>query len=169
MLEIHYCQLFSNIAYLKACFKAHIKIQLPFFYIDQALLTQRRPWLWSIYCITVLLDTTSMHVLCVHIAGVNNEIVDCLSHFQQDKFRRLVPLAHPVPDNIPVWSMQSFTDTSWNAAILAYLLQHVELINLVLMPSLSSIHSLVSLHFQYYYLHLNISVPRHLNMSHTRH
>ena len=61
----------------------------------------------------------NINVYIVHIAGVNNEIADCLSHFQQDKFRRLVPLANPVPDNIPVWPMQSFIDASCNAAILA--------------------------------------------------
>ena len=35
------------------------------------------------------------NVQTVHIAGVTNKIADCLSHFQQDKFRLLVPLAIP--------------------------------------------------------------------------
>ena len=61
----------------------------------------------------------NINVYIVYIAGVNNEIADCLSHFQQDKFRRLVPLANPVPDNIPVWPTQSFIDTSCNVTILA--------------------------------------------------
>ena len=51
------------------------------------------------------IDTTSMYICVVHIAGVNNKIADSSSPFQQDKFRWLVPLANPAPDNIPVWLM----------------------------------------------------------------
>ena len=61
----------------------------------------------------------NINVCIVHITGVNNEIADCLSCSQQDKFRRLVPLANPAPDNIPVWPKQSFIDISCNASILA--------------------------------------------------
>ena len=80
---------------------------------------QRRPWLWSIYCITVLLDITSIYIYIyiAHIAGVNNVIADCLSRFQQNRFRQLAPLANPKPDAIPVWPIQSFIDTC-SAAIL---------------------------------------------------
>ena len=60
----------------------------------------------------------NIYVCIVHIAGVNNDIADCLSRFQQDKFRQLAPRANPVPDNIPVWPTQSFIDASCNAAIL---------------------------------------------------
>ena len=56
---------------------------------------QRRPWLWSIYCITVLLNITSIYIHIAHIAGVNNVIADCLSRFQQNRFRQLALLANP--------------------------------------------------------------------------
>ena len=39
MLEIHFSQLFSNIAYFKACFKVP-KIQLPFFILTPTITVQ---------------------------------------------------------------------------------------------------------------------------------
>ena len=60
----------------------------------------------------------NINICIVHIAGVNNVIADCLSRFQQDRFRQLAPLANPIPDTIPVWPIQSFIDASCSAAIL---------------------------------------------------
>ena len=60
----------------------------------------------------------NINIYIAHIAGVNNVIADCLSRFQQNRFRQLAPLANPKPAVIPVWPIQSFTDTSCSAAIL---------------------------------------------------
>ena len=56
---------------------------------------------------------------CPH-AVENNVIADCLSHFQQDKFKQLASLTNPAPDSIPAWPIQSFIDASCSAAILVY-------------------------------------------------
>lgn len=61
----------------------------------------------------------NINVCIVHIEGANNVIADCLSRFQQVKFKQLAPLANPAPDNIPAWPIQSFTEASCSAAILA--------------------------------------------------
>ena len=37
----------------------------------------------------------NINIYIVHIAGVNNVIADCLSHFQQNRFRQLALLANP--------------------------------------------------------------------------
>ena len=60
----------------------------------------------------------NINICIVHIAGVNNVIADCLSRFQQDRFRQLAPLANPIPDTIPVWPIQSFIDASCSVTIL---------------------------------------------------
>ena len=60
----------------------------------------------------------NVNVCFVHINGVNNVIVDCLSCFQQDRFKQLAPLANPTPDNIPAWPTQSFIEAPCSAAIL---------------------------------------------------
>ena len=60
----------------------------------------------------------NINICIVHIAGVNNVIADCLSHFQQDRFWQLAPLENPIPDTIPVWPIQSFIDASCTAVIL---------------------------------------------------
>ena len=60
----------------------------------------------------------NVNVCVVHIDGANNVIADCLSRFQQDRFKQLAPLANPTPDNIPAWPTQSFIEASCSAAIL---------------------------------------------------
>ena len=59
----------------------------------------------------------NINICVVHIAGVNNVIADCLSRFQQDRFRQLVPLANPIPATIPAWLIHSFIDASCSATI----------------------------------------------------
>ena len=60
----------------------------------------------------------NINVCVTHIAGTENVIADCLSRFQQDKFKKLAPLANPAPDSIPAWLTQSFIKASCSAAIL---------------------------------------------------
>ena len=60
----------------------------------------------------------NINVCVAHIAGAKNNIADCLSRFQQVKFKKLAPQASPVPDSIPAWPTQSFIDASYSAAIL---------------------------------------------------
>ena len=60
----------------------------------------------------------NINVCVAHIAGAKNNIADCLSRFQQVKFKKLAPQASPVPDSIPAWPTQSFIDASCSAAIL---------------------------------------------------
>ena len=60
----------------------------------------------------------NINVCIAHIAGTENVITDCLSRFQQDKFKKLAPLANPASDNIPTWPNQSFIEDSCCAAIL---------------------------------------------------
>ena len=60
----------------------------------------------------------NINVCIVYIAGTNNEIADCLSRFQQDRFRQLAPQANLIPDNTPAWPTQSFIEASCSAAIL---------------------------------------------------
>ena len=60
----------------------------------------------------------NVNVCVIHIDGANNVIADCLSRFQQDRFKQLAPLANPTPDNIPAWPTQSFIEASCSAAIL---------------------------------------------------
>ena len=42
----------------------------------------------------------NINVGITHIAATENVIADCLSRFQQDKFKKLAPLANPAPDSI---------------------------------------------------------------------
>ena len=65
-------------------------------------------------------DKYNINVCITHIAGTENVIADCLFHFQQDKFKKLAPLANPAPDSIPAWPTQSFIEASCSAAILEY-------------------------------------------------
>ena len=60
----------------------------------------------------------NINVCITHITGTENVIADCLSRFQQDKFKKLAPLANPAPDSIPAWPTQSFIEASCSAAIL---------------------------------------------------
>ena len=60
----------------------------------------------------------NINVCIVHIDGSNNVIADCLSCFQQNRFKQLAPLANPAPDNIPAWPIQSFIEASCSATIL---------------------------------------------------
>ena len=60
----------------------------------------------------------NINVCITHIAGTENVIANCLSRFQQDKFKKLAPLANPAPDSIPAWPTQSFIKASCSAAIL---------------------------------------------------
>ena len=110
-----------------------------------------------------------INVCIVHIAGVNNEIAKCLSRFQQDKFRWLVPLANPAPDNIPMWLTQSFIDASCNATILAYVAPSTrQTYQSGLNPFIKFCSQFGIIPFPAPALTLDISVPRHQNMSHTK-
>ena len=60
----------------------------------------------------------NIDVCITHIAGTENVIADCLSCFQQDKFKKLAPLANPAHNSTPAWPTQSFTKTSCSVAIL---------------------------------------------------
>ena len=60
----------------------------------------------------------NINVCIADIAGTENVITDCLSCFQQDKFKKLTPLANPASDSIPTWPTQSFIEDSCSAAIL---------------------------------------------------
>ena len=53
--------------------------------------------------IALLAATYNTNVCITHIAGTENAITDCLSCFQQDKFKKLAPLANPAPNSIPAW------------------------------------------------------------------
>ena len=59
----------------------------------------------------------NIYVCIAHIAGTNNNIADCLSRFQQEKFKKLAPQANLAPDSIPAWPTQSFIDASCSFAI----------------------------------------------------
>jgi len=55
----------------------------------------------------------------MHTPGVNN-IADAISRFQVAKFQQLFPMAS---DTIPTWSLQSFSNASYSALIMALSLQ----------------------------------------------
>ena len=61
-----------------------------------------------------------------------------------DKFKQLAPLANPNPDVIPALLIQSFIESSCNAAILVQLLQHNKLINQVYTYLLNFVQILIS-------------------------
>jgi len=54
----------------------------------------------------------NINVCIAHIASVDNEITDSLSHYQQDRFKQQALQANPVADSIPAWPTQSFIDAS---------------------------------------------------------
>jgi hypothetical protein len=51
----------------------------------------------------------NIQVRAMHISGVQNELADCLSRFQMDRFKKLAPMADQTPSDIPAefWSMIS--------------------------------------------------------------
>jgi len=55
------------------------------------------------------LSLVSNHAITVNDSpGICNDIADCLSRFQMEKFRRLAPGSKVLPDCIPAWPTQSF-------------------------------------------------------------
>ena len=71
----------------------------------------------------------NINVCVIHIPGICNDIADCLSRFQMEKFRRLAPGSKVLPDRIPAWPTQSFMTASCNASIMELPSQPDELIN----------------------------------------
>ena len=54
----------------------------------------------------------NIHVLITHIAGADNAIADALSRLQIGHFKQLAPNAVNLPDPIPAWPTQFWTDCS---------------------------------------------------------
>jgi len=61
----------------------------------------------------------SINVCVIHIPGSKNNSADAIFHFQMAKFRQLAPMAHPTPDRIPAWPMESFTNAFCTATFMA--------------------------------------------------
>jgi hypothetical protein len=59
--------------------------------------------------LVLLCMRSNIQVRAMHISGVQNEIADCLSLFQMDRFKKLAPMADQTPSDIPAefWSMIS--------------------------------------------------------------
>jgi len=76
----------------------------------------------------------NINVCVIHIPGICNDMADCLSHFQMEKFRRLAPGSKVLTDCIPAWPTQSFLTASCNASIMELSSQPDELTN----PDLTS-------------------------------
>ena len=74
----------------------------------------------------------NINVCITYIPGINNDITDCPSCYQQDKFRMLAPEASYAQDIIPT---NSFTEASCNTSLMELL--HPPLIEVTL-PSHSS-------------------------------
>ena len=55
-----------------------------------------------------------IHVMVTHIAGTTNVIADALSHSQIGRFKQLAPNAADLPDLIPAWPTQFWTDYSFS-------------------------------------------------------
>lgn len=55
----------------------------------------------------------NIHVLITHIAGTSNAIADALSRSQMERFRQLAPSAASLPDPIPAWPTQFWTECSF--------------------------------------------------------
>ena len=51
-----------------------------------------------------------IHVMTTHIAGTTNAIADALSRLQVGSFKQLIPNAADLPDPIPAWPTQYWTD-----------------------------------------------------------
>ena len=60
----------------------------------------------------------NINVCITYIPGINNDIVDCLSRYQQDKFQMLPPKANYAQDIIPAWPTNSFTEVSCNTSLM---------------------------------------------------
>jgi hypothetical protein len=59
--------------------------------------------------LVLLCMRSNIQVRAKHISGVQNELADCLSRFQMDRFKKLAPMADQTPSDIPAefWSMIS--------------------------------------------------------------
>jgi hypothetical protein len=57
----------------------------------------------------ITINSGIIQVRAKHISGVQNELADCLSRFQMDRFKKLAPMADQTPPDIPAefWSMIS--------------------------------------------------------------
>ena len=55
-----------------------------------------------------------IHVMVTHIAGIINVIADAHSRSQIRHFKQLAPNATYLPDPIPVWPTQFWTDCSFS-------------------------------------------------------
>jgi len=56
---------------------------------------------------------SNIHMLVTHIAGTNNTIADALSRSQMEHFRQLALNAVHLPNPIPAWLTQFWTDCSF--------------------------------------------------------
>ena len=57
-----------------------------------------------------------MHVMVTHIAGTTNVIIDAISRLQIGCFKQLAPNAADLPDPIPAWPIQFWTDCSFSTS-----------------------------------------------------
>ena len=57
-----------------------------------------------------------IHVMVTHIAATTNVIADAISHIQIGHFNLLVPNAADLPDPIPAWPTQFWTDCSFSTS-----------------------------------------------------
>ena len=57
-----------------------------------------------------------IHVMVTHIAGSTNVIADAISCLQIGRFKQLAPNAADLPDPIPAWPTQFWTDCSFSAS-----------------------------------------------------
>jgi len=83
----------------------------------------------------------NINLCIIHIPGICNDIADSISRFQMERFRTLTPNARSLPDHIPAWPMQSFTNASCNAGIMALPSPRGELTNQDLQSSTYSVLS----------------------------
>jgi len=60
----------------------------------------------------------NINVCVIHIPGICNDIADCLSRFQMQRFRKLPPNPNSQPDTIPAWPTQAFMNASCSAGIM---------------------------------------------------
>ena len=57
-----------------------------------------------------------IHVMVTHIAGTTNVIADAISHLQIGHFKQLTPSVADLPDPMPAWPTQFWTDCSFSTS-----------------------------------------------------
>ena len=75
----------------------------------------RQPEIMALVCMLYFCTTCfNIHVLITHIADTDNTIADALSRLQIGRFKQLVLNAVDIPDPIPAWPTQLWTDRSFS-------------------------------------------------------